>query len=50
MGEWRDLKRILLGKSEEIFHLGDPSVDGRILLRWILESEMKYVLNRDDLG
>jgi len=29
------LYRVLMGKPEGKNHLGDPSVDGRIILRWI---------------
>ena len=35
MGERRGVYRILVGKSEERDNLGDPGVDGRIILRWI---------------
>jgi len=28
--------RVLVGKAEGRNHLGDPSVDGRIILRWII--------------
>jgi hypothetical protein len=34
MGERRGVYRVLVGKLE-IDHLGDPGVDGRIILRWI---------------
>ena len=27
--------RVLVGKPEEKDHLGDPGIDGRIILRWI---------------
>jgi len=33
-GERIDVYRILVGKPER-HHLGDPGVDGRIILRWI---------------
>jgi hypothetical protein len=29
--------RILVGRTEEGDHLGDPGVDGRIILKWILK-------------
>jgi hypothetical protein len=29
--------RVLVGKPEERGHLEDPSFDGRIILKWILE-------------
>ena len=35
MGEGRGVHRVLVGKSEERDHLGDPDVDGKIILRWI---------------
>jgi hypothetical protein len=35
MGESRGIYRVLLGKLREREHLGDPSVNGRIILRWI---------------
>jgi hypothetical protein len=34
MGERRGVYRVLVGKTEEIDHLEDPGVDGRIILRW----------------
>jgi len=33
MGERRDVYRVLVGKPEGKSHLGDPGVDGRIILR-----------------
>ena len=35
MGESRDVYRVLVGKSEGNKPLGDPDIDGRIILRWI---------------
>jgi len=35
MGEWRGVDMVLVGKSQEKDHLGDPVIDGRIILRWI---------------
>jgi hypothetical protein len=35
MGERRGVYRVLVGKREVRKHLGDPGVDGRIILRWI---------------
>jgi len=35
MGEGRSVYRILVGKPEGRRPLGDPSVDGRIILEWI---------------
>ena len=34
MGDWRVLYRVQWGNLSLMFHLGDPNVDGRILLRW----------------
>jgi len=34
MGERRGVYRVLVGKPEGKNHLGDPGVDGRIILRW----------------
>jgi hypothetical protein len=34
MGERRSVYRVLVGKPEERDHLGDPGVDGRIILKW----------------
>jgi hypothetical protein len=35
IGEERGAYRILVGRPKEGDHLGDPGVDGRIILRWI---------------
>jgi len=35
MGERRGVCRVLVGKPERKSHLGDPGVDGRMILRWI---------------
>jgi len=35
MGERKGVYRVLMGKPEGKRHLGDPGVDGRIILRWI---------------
>ena len=35
MGERRGMYRVFVGKLEGKNHLGDPGVDGRIILRWI---------------
>jgi len=36
MGKRRGVYRILLGKPEGRRPLGDPGLDGRIILRWII--------------
>ena len=36
MGEGRGVHRVLVGNPRERDHWGDPDVDGRIILRWIL--------------
>jgi len=35
-GVRRGVCRVLVGKPERKNHLGDPGIDGRIILRWIL--------------
>jgi len=35
MGERRGVYRVLVGNLRERDRLGDPGVDGRIILRWI---------------
>ena len=35
MGARRGVHRVLVGNLRERDHLGDPGVDGRIILRWI---------------
>ena len=35
MGERSDVYKVLVGKPEGKNHLGDPGIDGRIILRWI---------------
>jgi hypothetical protein len=35
-GEGRGVYRVLVGKPEGKRPLGDPGVDGRIILRWII--------------
>jgi len=35
MWERRGVYRVLVGKPEERGHVGDPGVDGSIILRWI---------------
>jgi len=35
-GETNDVYRVLVGNPEGKDHLGDPGVDGRIMLIWIL--------------
>ena len=35
MGKRRGVYRVLVGNLREGDHLGDPGVDGRIILRWI---------------
>ena len=37
MGERRGAYRVLVGKPEGRRPLGRPSVDGRIILKWILK-------------
>ena len=35
IGEGRGVHRVLVGKPEGRRPLGDPDIDGRIILRWI---------------
>jgi hypothetical protein len=37
MGERRGLYRVLVGKSQERDHLGDPGLDRWMILKWILK-------------
>jgi hypothetical protein len=37
MGEGRSVFRVLVGKPEGNRPLGEPGVDGRIILRWIFK-------------
>jgi hypothetical protein len=37
-GDRRDAYRALVGKPEGRNHLEDPGLDGRIILKWILET------------
>jgi hypothetical protein len=37
MGEWRNVYRVLVGKSEEKDHLKDQDVDRRMGSKWTLE-------------
>ena len=34
-GDRRGIYKVLVGKPEGKNHLGDPGVDGKIILRWI---------------
>jgi len=36
----RSVYMVLVGNVKERDHLGDPGVDGRIILRWIFENAM----------
>jgi len=51
MGERRGVYRVLVWKPEGSDHLGDPGVDGRIILRWIFRKwDVGYELNRVGSG
>jgi len=36
MGQRRGVYSVLVGNLRERDHLGDPGIDGRVILRWIL--------------
>jgi hypothetical protein len=46
MGERRGVYRVLVGKPEGKRPLGDPVVDGRIILRWMFRKlDVEYRLD-----
>jgi hypothetical protein len=49
MGERRGLNRVLVGKPKGKSHLGDPGVDGWIILIWII-TMWEYGLDRAGSG
>jgi len=50
MGEERGVHRVLVGKPEGKTPLGDPDVDGRIILRWIFGKWEGWRLDGFDSG
>jgi hypothetical protein len=51
MGQRRGVYRVMVGKSERKDHLGDPDVDGRIILRWVFRKQGAGVwMDRSDSG
>jgi len=51
MGDRRGVYRVLVGKPAGRGHLGDPGVDGRIILRWIfMKWDLGYGLDRAGSG
>jgi hypothetical protein len=51
MGERKGAYRALVGNLREGYHLEDPGVDGRIILKWIFERlDGGQGLNRSGLG
>jgi len=50
-GERRGVYKVLVGKPEEKNYLGDPGVDGRIILRWIFKMwDVGHGLDRSGSG
>jgi hypothetical protein len=51
MGERRGVYSVLVGNPQEKSHLGDPGVDGRIILRWIFKKwAVEELLDRAGSG
>jgi len=51
MEERRGVYRVFWGNLRERDHLGDPDVDGRMILRWIFRSGMwGYGMDRAGSG
>jgi hypothetical protein len=51
MGERIAVYGVLVGNLREGYHLEDPGVDGRIILKWILQKwYVKHGLDRFDPG
>jgi len=47
----RSVYRVLVGKPEGKNHFGDPSVDGKIILRWIFRKwDVGHGLDLSGLG
>jgi hypothetical protein len=44
MGESRSIYRVFVGNLKERYHLGDPGVDGMIILKWIFRTRDVGVL------
>jgi hypothetical protein len=42
MGEETVVHRVLVGKPEGKSRWGDPDVDGRIILRWLLKKQVGW--------
>jgi len=50
-GERRGVYRVLVGKPEGKRPLGDPDIDWRIILRWIIRKwDVGYGLDRSGSG
>jgi len=47
MGERRGVYRVLVGEPEGKDHLGDPDIDGKIILIWIVGKWIELAQDRD---
>jgi hypothetical protein len=45
MGEMRNTYKIIVGKSERKNHLDDLSIDGKVILKWIMGEIWREVVD-----
>jgi hypothetical protein len=50
MEQRRGVYRVLVGNPKERRHLGDPGVDGRIILKWVFKNWNLEVLDCIELA